>query len=187
MTKLAVAITASVLWMATTASAKDPAMLTPQEVWSTYNPDEGAYDEEILKQWTEAGARYKEAYFSAYINGQTVRVYGLYAEPEGATRVPAVMHLHGGGQTVNKTWLETWTARGYACLSCNYHGVWDNRDRYTLYPEALRQGNHKHNANKAMATTPTVRESSWYIWSAVARRALSYLRQQPAVDKDRVG
>jgi len=38
-----------------------------------------------------------------------------------------------------------------------------------------------------MATDPTVRESSWYIWTAVAQRALSYLRQQPGVDKNRIG
>jgi len=180
-------ITASTLWTAALASGKDPAMLTPPEVWSTYDPDQAAYDEEVLKQWTEKGACYKEVFFSAYVNGQTVRVYGLYAAPEGARGVPAVMHLHGGGQTVNKMWLETWTVRGYACLSCNYHGVWEKRDRYTLYLEALKQGNHKYNAGKDMATVPTVRESSWYIWSAVARRALSYLRQQPGVDKDRIG
>ncbi len=42
-------------------------------------------------------------------------------------------------------------------------------------------------AGREMATTPTVRESSWYIWSAVARRALSYLRQQPDVDRGRIG
>ena len=162
-------------------------MLTPPEVWSTYDPDKGSFDEEILREWTKKGARYKEVYFSAYVHGHTVRVYGLYAVPKEATGVPAVMHLHGGGQTVNPRWLEAWTARGYACLSCNYHGVWDNRDRYTLYPDALRQGNHKHCRGKLMATAPTVRESSWYIWTAVARRTLSYLRQQPDVDKNRIG
>lgn len=169
------------------AAGEDPTMLTPPEVWSSYDPEAGAFDEEILRDWVEGGAHWKEVYFSAYANGQTVRVYGLYAEPEGAAGVPAVMHLHGGGQTVYKPWLETWAARGYAGLSCNYHGVWENRERYTQYPEALKQGNHKYNAGKEMATVPTVRESSWFIWSAVARRALSYLCRQPAVDRERLG
>jgi len=164
-----------------------PKVLTPPEVWSSYDPDAGEFNEEVLKRWTEKGADYKEVTFSAFIHGETVRVYGLYAAPSGAKSVPAVMHLHGGGQTVNPQWLEAWTARGYASLSCNYHGVWDHRDRYTVYPEALKQGNHRLAGSLEMATTPTVRKSSWYLWSAVARRSLSYLTRQPQVDRDRIG
>jgi len=164
-----------------------PRLLTPPEVWSDYDPDAGEFHEEVLKRWSEKGADFKEVYFSAYVSGHTVRVYGIYAAPQGARRVPAVMHLHGGGQTVNQEWLAAWTARGYACLTCNYHGVWPNRERYTLYPSALKQGNHKLKGDMEMATAPTVRESSWYSWTAVARRALSYLRQQAEVDRERIG
>jgi len=177
-----------------------PQMLSPPEVWSTFDPDAGAMNEEILSRWTTKAAAYKEVYFSAYIEGQTVRVYGIYAAPlrkaksgsaGGAAspqeKVPAVMHLHGGGQTVDERWLEAWAARGYAALTCNYHGVWEKRDRYTIFPEALKHGNHKYLAGKEMATLPSVRASSWYLWSAVARRSLSYLRQQSEVDRERIG
>ncbi|MCY3017865.1 MAG: acetylxylan esterase [Planctomycetota bacterium] len=187
--KCGVACVLAGLGLAVLAIAEEtkPEMLLPPDVWRTYDPDAGEFNEEVLKRWSEKGADYKEVYFSAYINGQTVRVYGMYAAPTGAKSVPAVMHLHGGGQTVNKQWLEAWTERGYACLSCNCHGVWENRERYTIYPDALKQGNHKFAGGKEMATTPSVRESSWYIWSAVARRALSYVRQQPQVDRERIG
>jgi len=168
--------------------AQEPSkVLTPPEVWSGYDPDAGDFNEEVLKRWTEKGADYKEVLFSAYLHGQTVRVYGLYAAPTGLKSVPAVMHLHGGGQTVNPQWLEAWTARGYACLSCNYHGSWEHRERYTVYPDALKQGNHRLAGGMEMATSPSVRESSWYLWSAIARRALSYLCGQSEVDRDRVG
>jgi len=173
-------------------------MLTAPEVWSTYDPDAGPLDEQVIKRWTTKVAAYKEVYFSATIEGQLVRVYGIYAAPlkthppgdqpeSSIPRVPAVMHLHGGGQTVDELWLEAWAARGYAALTCNYHGIWEDRDRFTIYPEALRQGNHKYIAGKDMATVPSVRASSWYIWSAVARRSLTYLRQQPEVDVARIG
>ena len=178
----------------------EPQMLTPPEVWSPYDPNAGALDEEVLRRWTTKAGNYKEIYFSAYIEGHTVRVYGIYAAPlqargpgasgqiqESKTKVPAVMHLHGGGQTVNEQWLEAWTARGYAALTCNYHGEWEQRERFTVYPEALKHGNHKYAAEKEMATAPNVRASSWYIWSAVARRALTYLCAQPEVDPARIG
>lgn len=183
--------------MATAGAART---LTPPEVWSTYDADAGALDETVLKRWATKTAAYKEVFFSAYIEGQTVRVYGIYAAPlkiskpgsdeqhaEPDAKVPAVMHLHGGGQTVDGQWLDAWTARGYAVLTCNYHGIWEDRDYFTIYPEELKQGNHKYAAGKEMATSPSVRASSWYIWSAVARRSLTYLRQQPEVDCERIG
>ena len=175
-------------------------MLTPPEVWSTFDPNAGSLDEEVLSRWTTKTGRYKEAFFSAYIEGHTVRVYAIYAAPlqagkpgEGGqfhgpdAKVPAVMHLHGGGQTVDERWLEAWTARGYAALTCNYHGEWEEREHFTIYTQALKQGNHKHFAGMEMATVPNVRSSSWYIWSAVARRSLTYLCEQPEVDRARLG
>ena len=173
-----------------TEKSDQPQMLAPPEVWSSYDPDAGAMDEEVLKRWTTKNAAYKAIYFSAYINGETVRVYGIYAEPlnvQPGSRLPAVMHLHGGGQTVSEPWLDEWAARGYAGLSCNYHGEWENRKRFTIFPPALKQGNHKHSDALLMATRPNVRVSSWYIWSALARRSLSYLRTQPAVKPERIG
>jgi len=181
--------------MAGTAASGEPGngkpqMLTPPEVWKGYDPDAGEFNEEVLKRWNEDGADYKEVCFSAYIGEHEVRVYGIYAAPgkKPDVRLPAVMHLHGGGQTVNNNWLKTWTARGYAAFTCNYHGEWPNRKRFTIYPKALRHANHKHaNGNQMMATVPNVRASSWYIWSAIARRALSYVRRQPEVDRERIG
>ena len=97
------------------------------------------------------------------------------------------MHLHGGGQTVSTQWLEAWTALGYAALTCNYHGQWPGREQVTIYPESLKQGNHRQAGDEEMATVPDVRASSWFIWAAVARRTLSYLRQQSEVDRQRIG
>jgi pimeloyl-ACP methyl ester carboxylesterase len=38
-----------------------------------------------------------------------------------------------------------------------------------------------------MATEPSVRVSSWYLWTRISRRALTCLEQQPGVDPDRLG
>lgn len=162
-------------------------MLTPPEVWREYDPQKGSFEEEVLKEWDAAGAHYKEVYFNAFINGQKIRVYGIYAAPIGGMNLPGVLHLHGGGQTVNPHWLREWTKRGYAALSCNYHGTWPDRKHFTIFPEALKQGNHLHAGNKRVATNPDVRSSSWYIWSALGRRTLTYLEQQKAVDPERLG
>jgi len=167
-------------------------LLTPDEVWKGFDPDDRVFDEEIVRRFREDGYSAREVYFDAYVHGSKVRVYGLYAVPisatrEGAARLPALMHLHGGGQTVGKHWVRNWTQRGYAFLSINSHGEWPDRKRYTEYPEKLRHGNHREAKALLKATVPNVRASSWYIWTAVNRRALAYLAQQKEVNPDRIG
>ena len=74
--------------------------------------------------------------------GSKVRVYALSGVPEGKTRLPGVLHVHGGGQTVNPQWLRFWNDRGYAALTFNWGGVWPGREKFTDWGK-LTQGNHK--------------------------------------------
>ena len=55
--------------------------------------------------------------------GSKVRVYALSGVPEGRTSLPGVLHVHGGGQTINPQWLRSWNDRGYAALTYNWGGV----------------------------------------------------------------
>ena len=63
----------------------------------------------------------------------------MYAEPaleqatpeEAGARVPALLHMHGGGQTVAPHYL-SWARRGYAVLSINCHGEGFGREAGTF-------------------------------------------------------
>jgi hypothetical protein len=112
-----------------------------------------------------------------------VRVYGMYATPVGKKNLPAVLHIHGGGQTAYVGWLEFWAGRGYAAMSFNWGGEWANRERFTLWGKLI-QGNHGHFSDKI---DPTPHVNSWYHWTLVSRRALTYLENQPEVDPEHIG
>ena len=162
-------------------------VLTPAEVWKGFDPREGPLEEEVIKKWSVGPVDYKEAYFTAWSQGdEKIRVYAIYAARADQGRQPAVMHVHGGGQTVNQNWLRFWTERGYAALTYNWGGAWPNRDRYALYG-TLKHGNHREAGDRLRATEPSVRASSWYVWAKVSRRALTYIERQPEVDPDRIG
>ena len=133
---------------------------TIDDVWAGIDPRADPLDIEVLRQWTEDNAKYTEMYFTGLVNeGEKVRVYAMYAAPKGGNKLPAVLHIHRGGQTVNQRWLQTWTARGYAALTFNWGGEWPNRDKYTLWGK-LEQGNHAKSGKMSMATKPSVRLSS---------------------------
>ncbi|MCE5279950.1 MAG: dienelactone hydrolase family protein [Planctomycetaceae bacterium] len=148
--------------------------------------------------------------------GAPCRIYAIYSAPVGARRrrftaefaenaegreeknntsavsassavkLPAVLHIHGGGQTVSIDWLKFWNARGYAAMTYNWGGWWENRPRYALWGK-LTQGNHQKARQKIEAVWPSPRESSWFHWTLAGRRALTVLERQKEVDPNRIG
>lgn len=159
---------------------------TPEAVWRDFDPRRDPLDVEIKKEWTEGGAHYREFYFTGEtIDGQVVRVYAQYGAPEGGKSLPAVLHIHGGGQTVNPSWLAFWTRRGYAAMTFNWGGRWDNRAEFTRWG-TFKEGNHL-DARTGVVVHPDQRASCWYHWAVLSRRCLTYLEQQPEVDAQRLG
>jgi hypothetical protein len=118
---------------------------------------------------------------------EKVRVYAISAVPRSLKPVPGVLHIHGGGQTVNKSWLKFWNERGYAALSFNWGGIWEGRDKFTNWGTALRHANHLSAGRMAMSAEPTVRNSSWYLWTRISRRALTALERTKGVDPEKLG
>jgi dienelactone hydrolase len=160
---------------------------TPEAVWAGFDPSEEPLDIEVTKRWTEHGSIFTEFTFTGMTHeGSKVRVNALSGVPEGKDHLPGILHIHGGGQTVNPQWLGFWNDRGYAALTFNWGGDWPNRDKFTDWGK-LTQGNHRDAGATVMATEPSVRVSSWYLWTRISRRALTCLEQQLGVDPDRLG
>src|SRR5688572_27156784 len=101
---------------------------TPAEVWAGFDPRAEPLEVEVLKEWDEHGAHYREFFFTGMTHeGSKVRVYAVYSAPIGAMKLPAVLHIHGGGQTAYAPWLKHWNNRGYAALTFNWGGRWEGR------------------------------------------------------------
>ena len=167
--------------------AEDRSPTTPEAVWADFDPRKEPLEIEVTKRWAEHGSILTEFTFTGMTHeGSKVRVYALSGVPEGKGRLPGILHIHGGGQTVNPQWLRFWNDRGYAALTFNWGGAWPNRDKFTDWGK-LTQGNHRDAKEMVMATEPSVRVSSWYLWTRISRRALTCLEQQPGVDPDRLG
>ncbi len=167
--------------------AFDDAPTTPDAVWAGFDPRAESLEIEIKRRWNEHGARYTEFTFTGMTHeGSKVRVYAISSTPERQNNLPGVLHIHGGGQTVNPAWLRFWNDRGYAALTFNWGGKWPGRDKFADWGK-LKQGNHQDAGRMLMATTPSVRESSWYLWTRISRRAFTCLERMEEVDPSRLG
>ena len=71
-------------------------------------------------------------------------------------------------------------------MTFNWGGKWPGRDKFADWGK-LTQGNHMDAGNMLMATVPSVRESSWYLWTRISRRALTCLERMEEVDPGRLG
>jgi dienelactone hydrolase len=163
---------------------------------------------EVLKEWTQDGVvcrivRYQVGVFQ----GAPARVAAFYAFPEQGTKLPALLSLHGGGQAASLDGVLADAQRGYAALSLNWGGNKLNFGRSPLTYDGPQtdwgrldathppQRNKAHN-HFAGSLTPdeftldrveSPRNSNWFVVLMAARRALTFLEQQPEVDPGRIG
>jgi cephalosporin-C deacetylase-like acetyl esterase len=160
---------------------------------------------EVLKEWEQEDVtcrilRYQVGVFK----GAPSRVAAFYAFPKGGTKLPAIIDIHGGGQSASLNNAVTFAKRGYACISLNWGGNKMNLGQETWSGPQTDWGNldatHPPQRNKsnhfAGPLTPdeftldeveSPRNSNWFLVLTAARRAVTLLGQLPEVDATRIG
>lgn len=203
--KVAAASLAVLLSPPSALCAPTPKTLT--ELWADFDEQDRStpLDIEILKQWEQDEIvcriiRYNIGVFK----GATSKVAAFYAFPKSAGKLPAILDLHGGGQSASLSTVVTYAKRGYTALSLNWGGNkmslgqenwtgpqtdWGNVD--ATHPPQRNTSNHfVENLKPDDLTLDHVespRNSNWFLVLTAARRAVSLLQKQSEVDPSRIG
>ncbi len=178
---------------------------TLDELWAGFDPREGPLESEILREWEQDGVvcrivRYQVGTFK----GAPSKVAGFYAFPKGARALPGLLHLHGGGQSANLRNVVEDAQNGYASLSLNWGGNkmnlgseawagpqtdWGRLD--ATHPPQRNQVNHFAGGlapdEFTLDSVESPRNSNWFVVLMAARRAVTFLEQQPEVNPERIG
>lgn len=165
---------------------------SPAALWKDYDPDQGAFKEEIVHEEMRDGIFNRDSYISAYVLGEEIRVYCRYRVKTGATNAPGLLVVHGwmGAADPDRRFVED----GWAVMAHDYCGRTGDRPHFTKYPEKLRHGNmdrtvagpvRAQDLDGKQISDP--KQTSDYLWYAIQRRVLSYLEQQKEVDRTRLG
>jgi hypothetical protein len=183
---------------------KVPETLT--ELWGAYDPRVEPLVSEVTKEWEQEGivcrvVRYRIGTFK----GQPATMAAFYAFPKGAKALPTILQIHGGGQSASLSSVVTNAKLGYASLSLNWGGnkmtladgkVYDgpNTDWGALdatHPPQRNKANHFAGPTEPDAYTldavDSPRNDNWFLVTLSARRALTFLEQQPEVDPAKLG
>lgn len=163
-----------------------PGINSPNDLWRGIDVESAPLDVESIRAWQDADGSFETLRFTGETAGKArVRVYSIQGAPREGKKLPGVLHIHGGGQTASLDWVRFWAKRGYVCVSFDFCGPWADRKDVTDWGP-IRQGNMADAAG-GFQLRPTPRESSWFHWALVARRALTLLGRHPQVDPARLG
>lgn len=170
------------------------------ELWADFDPRKEPLESEVIREWKTNGMVLRSVRFRVgTFKGQPARLAAFYGFPDGTkSKLPAVMHIHGGGQRANLEEVKALVGRGYTALSVNWGGRemehaqpgdantdWGAVDPtqqnvpgyFTLLPgpkQFFEDREHPKNNN-------------WYLLTLGCRRGLTFLEQQPEVDPQRLG
>lgn len=208
---VALAATPALSASAAAASFKPDEPRVPQsvqELWADFDPRTEPLETELIREWTEAGGVYRHVRFLVGtfrgVPARMTAIYGFPAEP--TERLPAVMHIHGGGQRGFLHEVRFLVGRGYAGLSVNWGGNGDgtapfnsvegaepddpNTDWGAVDPSQLNPAGYDSILPGPKQLVPDrehPQNCNWYLLTLACRRGLTFLEQQPEVDPERLG
>ncbi len=179
-------------------SSLDAAPKNIEQLWSGYSPRSEALDMQVVREWKTDGLVLRYVTYSiGTFKGTKARMAAFYGFPEGSERLPALLHMHGGGQRAFLSVVKQYANRGYAVLSVNWGGrVMENAqtgDPNTDWGAVdPTQNNVQGYANllpqhNTIDPFPSARNNNWFLLTVGCRRGITFLEQQPEVDADRIG
>lgn len=169
------------------------------ELWSDFDPRKDPLDIEVVREWREDGGVFRYVrYRIGEFKGKSAWMAAFYGYPEGAKgKLPAVMHMHGGGQRAFLEEVKTYVGRGYAALSVNWGGREmenpnpgdPNTDWGPVDPTQQNVPGYFNllPGEKFLVDHESPKNNNWYLLTLGCRRGITFLEQQPEVDPHRIG
>jgi dienelactone hydrolase len=181
------------------------------DFWNAYDARKEPLNVEVPMQWEDEFGKYiLVRYDLGKLEGthksaspKIAAYYGVPKEASTNTKVPGVVHIHGGGQQAHKGRVADWVKLGYAAISINWGGkVLEKANTPNTDWDGLAAGFERPGASGAddlihhnsimpgpntLHKEPHILNSSWSLIAMSARRALTFLEQRPEVDRNKLG
>jgi len=174
------------------------------DLWKDYDPRAEDLDVKVIKEWKNDGIVTRYVTFKVgTFKGADSRIAAYYCFPENGKKNPAFVWSHGGGQRADRSRGFYFAKQGYATVDINWggrtmeEGIEENTDWVNVdpsqgpkfYTNSLRKSFKSDFETDAHTIDPVFspRNSSWFVLAVAAKRAITFLEQQPEVDAERIG
>ncbi len=175
------------------------------DLWKDYDARKEPLEIKVVKEWKDDGVVTRYVTFKVgTFKGTDARIAAYYTYPDnGKQKNAAFVWSHGGGQRAERGRGVYFAKQGFATVDINWLGRplepeidvntdWGKVDPTQgprFYAKALRKG-WKQNLQPdeySIDPVPSPRNANWFLLAVAARRAITFLEQQPEVDPKRLG
>lgn len=169
---------------------------TVEQTWEDFDPRAEPLQVEVIRESLEEGIVLRHVrYVVGNFGGKKTRVAAFYAYPKDSEKLPGIVQLHGGGQRARSETARFWASHGYAAVAVNWgeHVIGEPDDPNTDWagiPAGFFDPKHHNDVTPGEGTIhkrPHPWNSSWLLYSAAARRAITFLEERPEADGSNVG
>ena len=167
-----------------------------EQTWADFDPRAEPLETEVIRESIEDGVVLRHVrYVVGTFGEKKTKVAAFYAFPEDGKQLPGIVQIHGGGQRARPETARFWASSGYATIAVNWgeHVIGEEDDPNTDWagiPAGFHDPKHHNDVTPGDGTihdVPHPWNSSWLLYSAAARRAITFLEQQPEADGSNVG
>ena len=177
---------------------------TVTDLWKDYDARKEPLDIEVVKEWQADGVVSRYVLFTVgTFKGSQARIAAYYSFPANGKKNAAFVWSHGGGQRAERGRGVYFASQGYATVDINWlgrpleEGIEANTDWGKVdptqgpqfYGKALRKGWKRSLLpdDYSIDSVVSPRNANWFLLAVAARRAITFLEQQPEVDPERIG
>jgi len=169
---------------------------TAERAWADFDWRAEQLEVEVIRETVEDGIVLRHVrYVVGTFGGKKTRVAAFYAFPKDGEKLPGIVQLHGGGQRARPETARFWASHGYAAVAVNWgeHVIGEPDDPNTDWagiPAGFFDPKHHNDVTPGDGTVhdvPHPWNSSWLLYSAAARRAITFLDKRPEADGANVG
>ena len=161
--------------------------LTPANIWRDFEVDNLDLEVTEVRSFVEDGMLTSCYYFTAQVTQDgKIRAFVKVSRPTHGRRFPTVLFADAAVDQ-NPGHVLSFVKEGYAVATFDYAGRAEGKTYFTLYPDSLAYANYASAGRALVTAEPSARHTSWHVWTALARRVITFLTSLDYVDTEKIG
>lgn len=161
--------------------------MTPTEVWEDFDPSQAPLEASIISSQSTDNVVCTRQVFTAETekDGRVRACCNVYRDARWQDKRPALLVLPSFDNYVSLPTVKSFVEEGYVVAVLDFCGSLENSQ--TSFPQSLDFAKYPECEKHLDSIETDARNTPWFVWSKIARRAISLLQEDTLVQQDRIG